>query len=57
VMTRVPAGKPDDVVRQLAALADAGVERMMLQHLDHRNLDVLRMIAEEVAPRLPAPAR
>jgi F420-dependent oxidoreductase-like protein len=57
VMTRVPDGTPDDAVRQLAALADAGVERVMLQHLDHRNLDVLRVIAEEVAPGLPTPAR
>ena len=57
VMTRVPDGTPDDVVRQLTALADAGVERMMLQHLDFRNLDVLRMLAEEVTPRLPAAAR
>jgi alkanesulfonate monooxygenase SsuD/methylene tetrahydromethanopterin reductase-like flavin-dependent oxidoreductase (luciferase family) len=52
VMTGIPDGSPDDVVRQLAPLADAGVERVMLQHLDHRNLDVLRVIAEEVAPRL-----
>jgi F420-dependent oxidoreductase-like protein len=57
VMTRVPDGSPDDVVRQLAPLADGGVERVMLQHLDHRNLDVLRLIAEEVAPRLATQAR
>ena len=52
VMTRIPEGTPDDVVRQLTALAEAGVERVMLQHLDHRDLDVLRVIAEEVAPAL-----
>jgi F420-dependent oxidoreductase-like protein len=52
VMTRIPDGTPDDVVRQLAALAEAGVERVMLQHLDHRDLDVLRVIAEEVRPAL-----
>ena len=57
VMTRVPDGTADDVVRRLTALADAGVERLMLQHLDYRDLDVLRVVAEEVAPRLPAPAR
>ena len=55
VMTRIPDGEPDDVARQLVVLADAGVERVMLQHLDHRDLDVLRVIAEEVAPRLSAP--
>jgi F420-dependent oxidoreductase-like protein len=52
VMTPVPEGSPDDAVRELAALAEAGVDRVMLQHLDHRNLDVLRVIAEEVAPRV-----
>jgi hypothetical protein len=51
-MTGVPDGTPDDAVRQLADLAEAGVERVMLQHLEHRNLDVLRVLAEEVAPRL-----
>ena len=56
VMTRVPDGTPDEVLRRLTALAGAGVERMMLQHLDFRNLDVLRVLAEEVAPRLPASA-
>jgi alkanesulfonate monooxygenase SsuD/methylene tetrahydromethanopterin reductase-like flavin-dependent oxidoreductase (luciferase family) len=55
VMTRVPDGKPEDVARQLAVLGEAGVERVMLQHLDHRDLDVLRVIAEEVSPQLPAP--
>jgi F420-dependent oxidoreductase-like protein len=53
VMSRIPDGEPDEVVRQLTALADAGVERVMLQHLEHRDLDVLRVIAEQVAPRLP----
>jgi F420-dependent oxidoreductase-like protein len=52
VMMRVPGGRADDAVRRLTALAEAGVERLMLQHLDHRNLDVLRVIAEEVAPRI-----
>jgi F420-dependent oxidoreductase-like protein len=52
VMTGVPQGSPDDIVGELTALAEAGVERVMLQHLDHRNLDVLRVIAEEVAPRI-----
>ena len=45
VMTRIPDGGPDEVLRLLTALADAGVERVMLQHLDYRNLDVLRAIA------------
>jgi F420-dependent oxidoreductase-like protein len=53
VMTGVPEGSPDQIVRELTELAEAGVERVMLQHLDHRNLDILRVVAEEVAPRLP----
>jgi F420-dependent oxidoreductase-like protein len=52
VMTGVPDGSPEDAVRALAELAEAGVERVMLQHLDHTNLDVLRVIAEKVAPRI-----
>jgi F420-dependent oxidoreductase-like protein len=52
VMTRIPDGTPEEVVRQLAAFAEAGVERVMLQHLEHRDLEVLRVIAEEVAPAL-----
>jgi F420-dependent oxidoreductase-like protein len=53
VMTRIPDAEPDEAIRQLTALADAGVERVMLQHLDHRDLDVLRVVAEQIAPRLP----
>jgi len=54
VMTGIPRGGPDEVLRLLTELAESGVERVMLQHLDHRNLDLLRTIAEQVAPRLPA---
>jgi F420-dependent oxidoreductase-like protein len=44
--------EPDEAVRRLGELAEAGVERVMLQHLEHTDLDVLRLIAEEVAPQL-----
>jgi F420-dependent oxidoreductase-like protein len=44
---------PGEAVRQLSALAEAGVERVMLQHLEHTDLDVLQLVAEEVAPQLP----
>ena len=33
-------------------LAAAGLERAMLQHLDHRDLDAVRMIGEQLAPRV-----
>jgi alkanesulfonate monooxygenase SsuD/methylene tetrahydromethanopterin reductase-like flavin-dependent oxidoreductase (luciferase family) len=51
VMTGVTP--PGEAVGRLTALAEAGVERVMLQHLEHRDLDALRTIAEEVAPQLP----
>ena len=50
VMTSIPDGGPDEVTWLLTSLAEAGVERVMLQHLDHRNLDVLRAIAELSPP-------
>jgi phosphoribosyl 1,2-cyclic phosphodiesterase len=43
---------PSDAVRQLTELAEAGVERVMLQHLNHTDLDMLQLVAEEVAPQL-----
>jgi F420-dependent oxidoreductase-like protein len=52
VMTRL-IREPDDAVQQLTELAETGVERVMLQHLEHRDLELLQLIAEEVAPQLP----
>jgi F420-dependent oxidoreductase-like protein len=43
---------PDEAIRQLSELAEAGVERVMLQHLDHTDLDVIGLVAQEVAPQL-----
>jgi hypothetical protein len=40
------------VAGQLEELAAAGLERAMLQHLDHRDLDAVRMIGEQLAPRV-----
>jgi F420-dependent oxidoreductase-like protein len=44
--------EPDEAVRRLGELAEAGIVRVMLQHLEHTDLEVLRVIAEEVAPQL-----
>ena len=44
--------EPEEAIRELTELADAGVERVMLQHLEHTDLDALRLVAEEVAPQL-----
>jgi F420-dependent oxidoreductase-like protein len=44
--------EPDEAVPRLTELAEAGVVRVMLQHLEHTDLDALRLIAQEVAPQL-----
>jgi F420-dependent oxidoreductase-like protein len=46
-------GTTDEVVARLTELAELGVERVMLQHLLHTDLDMLELVAKEVAPRLP----
>jgi alkanesulfonate monooxygenase SsuD/methylene tetrahydromethanopterin reductase-like flavin-dependent oxidoreductase (luciferase family) len=45
-------GTPDEAVEQLAALRDAGAERVMLQHLVHDDLETVALIGSELAPRL-----
>ena len=47
-------GDPAEAVEKLGALADTGVERVMLQHLEHRDLDALDVMAREVMPQLQA---
>jgi F420-dependent oxidoreductase-like protein len=44
------AGTPDDLIASLRALADEGVDRVMLQHNDQENDGLLRLIAREVMP-------
>ena len=49
------AGTPEEVVERLRELEEAGrVERVMLQHLQHDDLDVVALIGREIAPRLAA---
>lgn len=43
-------GTPDDLAASLQALAAAGVDRVMLQHHEQDNDDVLQLIAVEVMP-------
>jgi F420-dependent oxidoreductase-like protein len=45
-------GTLDEAVVQLEALRDAGVHRVMLQHLVHDELDTVRLIGRELAPRV-----
>ncbi len=45
-------GTPDIVVDQIKALAEAGLDRIMLQHHLFADDDHLRLVAEEVLPRV-----
>jgi hypothetical protein len=44
------AGTFDENLSRLRELADAGIERVMLQHLLHRDLDAVEQIGRRVAP-------
>jgi alkanesulfonate monooxygenase SsuD/methylene tetrahydromethanopterin reductase-like flavin-dependent oxidoreductase (luciferase family) len=44
------AGTLEEVVAKLQDLAEAGVGRVMLQHLLHRDLDAVEQIGRRVAP-------
>ena len=46
------AGTPAEVVERLRAFAELGATRAYLQVLDLTDLDLLDLIAEEVAPHL-----
>jgi F420-dependent oxidoreductase-like protein len=46
------AGTVDEVVARLRAYEHAGVERVFLQHLDHADLEMVRLIGTEVVPSL-----
>ncbi len=43
-------GTVDEAVEQLRALAEAGVTRVMAQHLLHRDIESIELIGREVAP-------
>jgi alkanesulfonate monooxygenase len=47
------AGTPDEAVATLRAFAEAGASRAYVQFLDMRDLDHIRLVAEEVMPHLP----
>jgi alkanesulfonate monooxygenase SsuD/methylene tetrahydromethanopterin reductase-like flavin-dependent oxidoreductase (luciferase family) len=49
------AGTPDEVVERIQELRDAGrVDGVMLQHLQHDDLETVALIGREVAPKLAA---
>jgi alkanesulfonate monooxygenase SsuD/methylene tetrahydromethanopterin reductase-like flavin-dependent oxidoreductase (luciferase family) len=43
-------GTPDEIIAALQALADEGVERVMLQHNNQADFEALELIAREVMP-------
>jgi alkanesulfonate monooxygenase SsuD/methylene tetrahydromethanopterin reductase-like flavin-dependent oxidoreductase (luciferase family) len=45
-------GVVDQVVEQMQAYAEAGVERVMLLHLLHDDLEMVELLGREVVPRL-----
>ena len=49
---RGPVGTPDQAVERLKEIEAIGYERVMLQHLDHRDLDTVALIGRELVPAL-----
>ena len=45
-------GSPDELIDQLRSLAEAGVERVMLQHLAHDDLAMVELVGREVIPHV-----
>ena len=43
-------GTVEEVVEKLRAYEEAGVERVMLQHLDHEDVEMVELLGAEVAP-------
>lgn len=44
------AGTAPEVVERLRELEEAGVERVLLQHLDHEDLETVALLGAEIAP-------
>lgn len=45
-------GTVDEVAEHLSAIEGAGVDRVMLQHLDHSDLDMVGLIGQQLVPAL-----
>jgi F420-dependent oxidoreductase-like protein len=50
-------GTVDQVAARLRELEDAGVDRVMLQHLVHEDLDTVELLGREVVPAVASPRR
>jgi F420-dependent oxidoreductase-like protein len=44
-------GTVDNVVDKLGELSASGVQRVMLQHQDHTDIDMVRLLGEEIVPK------
>ena len=44
------AGTPSEIVEQLAAYADAGVQRVLVHQLVHADVDAIELIGREIVP-------
>lgn len=47
-----PVGTVEQVVERLRAYAELGIERVMLQHLAHTDLETVALIGRELAPKV-----
>jgi hypothetical protein len=45
-------GTVEQVLARLAEYEEAGVERIMLQHLAHRDIEMVELIGSKVVPEL-----
>jgi F420-dependent oxidoreductase-like protein len=45
-------GTVEEAIDRLGDLADAGVQRVMLQHQDHTDTDMVRLLGEEIATKV-----
>jgi alkanesulfonate monooxygenase SsuD/methylene tetrahydromethanopterin reductase-like flavin-dependent oxidoreductase (luciferase family) len=45
-------GTAEEAIEQLRELEEAGLSRVMAQHLLHRNLDAIELLGREIAPRV-----
>ena len=50
---RALVGSVDEVATRLDEYAQAGCGRVMLQHLQHTDLDAVRLIGRELSPSSP----
>lgn len=48
-------GTVEQVAERLGTFAAAGVERVMLKHVDHRDLEMVRLIGEQLVPAVAGP--